>query len=312
VKTPPTTQSEKPQDRGKIAFVRIFSTDSGDRGDIFAVRPDGSGLTSLTGPEGWDSYPAWSPEGDRLLFVRTSHRPSDIDKFVSELYLVNPDGTGLKSVLRTDWSTLRPAWSPDGKRIVLAGTAHERNYNLYVINIDGTTLTKVTDGPVNKEMPAWSPDGSLIAFVTPIENEIPSAYPSVGHAIWIMNADGTGQRQLTEGLYSDFFPSWSPDGSTILFSRSLEDERIPAGRGWTTASALCVMSADGAEMTRVTHDSAVYDSPGWSPDGSNIVCCKYEGGSKYICVMNADGSDQRAVTSPVGTHDYDPSWRRSA
>jgi Tol biopolymer transport system component len=111
VKTPPTTQSENPQDRGKIAFVRIFSTDSGDRGDIFTVRPEGSGI-SLTGPEGWDSYPAWSPEGDRLLFVRTSHRPSDIDKFVSELYLVNPDGSGLTSVLRTDWSTLRPAWWP--------------------------------------------------------------------------------------------------------------------------------------------------------------------------------------------------------
>ena len=69
-----------------------------------------------------------------------------------------------------------------------------------------------------------------------------------------------------------------------------------------------VMSADGAEMKRVTHDSAVYDSPAWSPDGSNIVCCRYEGDGKYICVMNADGSDQRAVTSPVGAHDYDPSW----
>jgi TolB protein len=224
---------------------------------------------------------------------------------------MDPDGTALTRVMLTDWVTLRPAWSPDGRRIVFASTAHERIYNIYIINRDGTGLTKVTDGPLHKEMPAWSPDGSLIAFVTPIENEIPSAYPSLGHAIWVMNANGAGQRQLTEGLNSDYFPSWSPDGSTILFSRSLEEERVPAGREWTTASALCVMSADGAEMKRVTHDSAAYDSPAWSPDASNIVCCKYEGRAKYICVMEADGSDQRAVTTPVGAHDYDPSWGTS-
>jgi Tol biopolymer transport system component len=70
------------------------------------------------------------------------------------------------------------------------------------------------------------------------------------------------------------------------------------------------MSVDGAEMKRLTRDSAVYDSPGWSPDGSNIVCCEYEGRDKYVCVMDADRSDQRAVTTPVGAHDYDPSWGR--
>lgn len=300
--------SEKRESGGRIAFVRISSRDGGDSGDILTIAPDGSGLSPLLGPEGWDSYPAWSPHGDRLLFVRTTQGSSDAGDFVSELCIVQPDGTGLARIMRADWVTIRPAWSPDGKKVVFASTAHERIYNLYVINIDGTGLAKITDGPLHKEMPAWSPDGRLIAYVTPIEHEMPRAAHSLGHAIWVMNADGTHQRQLTEGRESDDFPAWSRDGSKILFTRGLEDQSVPAGRGRVSASALFVMTADGSQMNRVSKDTAVYESPSWSPEGSKIVCCKYEGSGKYICVMDADGSNQRAVTGPTESHDYDPSW----
>jgi Tol biopolymer transport system component len=302
--------TEKGESGGRIAFVRIVSSEGGDRGDLHTVAPDGSGLAPLTGSEGWDSYPAWSPHGERLLFVRTTPRSSDLWDFVSELCLVNPDGTGLTTVMRTDWVTIRPAWSPDGKRIIFASTARERLYNLYVINIDGTGLTRITDGPPHAEMPAWSPDGNLIAFVTPIEHEVLGVAQSLGHAIWVMNADGTQPHQLTEGRYSDHFPAWSADGSKILFSRSLEDENVPSGRGRALASALFILTADGSKVNRVTQDTALYESPGWSPDGSKIVCCKYEGRRKYVCVMNTDGSDQRAVTNPTNAHDHDPSWGR--
>ena len=127
---------------------------------------------------GWDSYPTWSPQGDRLLFVRTIEGSSDFGEFLSELYLVIPDGTGLTSVMRTDWVTLRPAWSPDGKRIVFASTAHERIYNLYVINIDGTGLTKITRGLFTRR---WSPDGSLLAFFTPTRTRYLSPFSGSRH-----------------------------------------------------------------------------------------------------------------------------------
>ena len=71
------------------------------------------------------------------------------------------------------------------------------------------------------------------------------------------------------------------------------------------------MNSDCSKTKRLTNDTAVYESPGWSPDGSKLVCCKYEGRRKYVLVMNADGSDQLAVTNPTDGHDYDPSWGRA-
>lgn len=110
------------------------------------------------------------------------------------------------------------------------------------------------------------------------------------------NADGTGVTKLTDNQFYDNYPTWSPDGSRIVFqsNRNGNDE-------------IYVMSAKGSDVIRLT-DNPAYDSfPLWSPDGMKIVFQSDRDGNNEIYVVNADGSEATNLTKhPVG--DTLPVW----
>ncbi len=116
--------------------------------------------------------------------------------------------------------------------------------------------------------------------------------------IYVMNADGSGQANLTNHSARDFDPSWSPDGTRIAFA-SYRD-------GHT--SEIYVMNADGSGQTRLTTN---YDSdyaPAWSPDGTRIAFTSVRSeGLAGIYVMNADGTGQICLTDRW-IHDTSPTW----
>ena len=131
--------------------------------------------------------------------------------------------------------------------------------------------------------PDWSPDGSRIVF---------ARFGGGGRAgIWVMNADGSGQTQLTfssNTLGADYEPRWSPDGSTIVFASNRSN-----------ASNLWLMNPDGSGLRRL---STVFASePSWSPDGRRLACDNGNG----ISVIGIDGSNPQAIT---GIYSYGPSW----
>jgi TolB protein len=135
--------------------------------------------------------------------------------------------------------------------------------------------------------PAFSPDGTRIAFVR----------RGTAVQIWVMNADGSGQRRLTNPSpgYEDGKPSWSPDGTHIAFQRC-------CGPG----AGIFTMLADGSGQTNVS--GAAGDGPDWSPDGTRIVFGRYDpelsGSDAYV--MAADGSGQTRLT--VGLDAVNPRW----
>ena len=115
-----------------------------------------------------------------------------------------------------------------------------------------------------------------------------------------MDADGSNQTNLTnESSGDDIFPSWSPDGAHIAFTR-----------GVTADADIFVMNADGSGQTDVTNSPAAYDyTPAWSPDSAHIVFSRYENGNPGdMYVMNADGSNQTNITNDNTTDDYAPAW----
>jgi Tol biopolymer transport system component len=162
---------------------------------------------------------------------------------------------------------------------------------IFVTNPDGTGLTKLPSVPGDTD-PAWSPDGSKIAFVR---------FRESGTGIWVMNADGTGARRITDGGPdvdgTDLGPAWSPDGSRIAFAREGRPAKAATGN-----TDIYVVNADGTDVVRLTDDPMMEYAPTWSPDGSRIAFAAYDmasGGNPpsplRLYVMNADGTNMEAL-----------------
>ena len=103
--------------------------------------------------------------------------------------------------------------------------------------------------------------------------------------LYVMNADGSGQRWLTSTLTSWGTSAWSPDGRRIVF-----------GSGRDGNGEVYVMNADGSAQRNLTHERSNDFAPAWSPDGRRIAFLSNRGGNSEIYVMNADGSRQRNLT----------------
>jgi TolB protein len=211
--------------------------------------------------------------------------------FNTEIYRVNPDGSGLTRLTSDARRDTSPKLSPDGRKIAFLRQTGD-DLDIWVIGVDGSGLTRVTDStdvadPNDRAdfQHAWSPDSSKLTFYSNRDND---------SAIWVVNVDGSGLTRLTEGLvFHAQQPVWSPDGSRIAF----------AGRELGRQSDIWVINADGTGATRLTSDAtdpspgAVDESPQWSPDSQKIAYRTSRHGNWEIHVMNADGSSDVRVTN---------------
>jgi WD40-like Beta Propeller Repeat len=164
----------------------------------------------------------------------------------------------------------------------IAFDSHVNQDEVYVVAPDGSGRIAIAGGLD----PVWSPDGTKIAFI-------------LGGDIFVMNADGSGQVNLTPGgVGADGGQSWSADGGQIVF--------------WSTRSAagqkLYKMdAADGSDVTQVTTDGFSFDrDPAWSSDGQRIA---FERGQR-IYTVRPDGTNLTPVT-PVGVQAAHPNWAPS-
>jgi dipeptidyl aminopeptidase/acylaminoacyl peptidase len=180
-------------------------------------------------------------------------------------------------------------WPPTTGRIAFSD-ARRGWYEIYSVDSDGRTdlrrVSTVDDVGATDLWPSWSPDGWKIAF-TRIQGKDE-------YDIYVVNADGTGQAQLTHGVGRDAYPSWSPDGSKIAFSSDGDEPGI---------LDIWVMNADGTGQTRLTEEGH-NEQPSWSPDGSKIVFGSIRDGVYEVYMMNADGTDQVNLTRSLNTDDW--------
>ena len=142
-------------------------------------------------------------------------------------------------------------------------------------------LIKSPPGLPEVQTPVWSPDGRRIAFWVRRDGS---------KEVYVVNADGSGQRRLTRDARFFATPVWSPDGRTIAF------EGGPYG-----TNGVYVMNADGGGQRRLARDG---QTPAWSPDGRTIA---FFSGAK-IYLMNADGSEHRTLTGPLGGRKRALAW----
>jgi TolB protein len=280
-----------------------------------------------------DIFPTLSPDGrGKLVFDSNRFRAAGEPVNTSDLFLMNHDGTELQFLTRGG----SPTWSPRGpngaasKNIAFhasgSGTGLPVNRfpgsatvdsDIFTVNVDdlldnGAVPRNLTINRVATvdDDPNWSPDGRKIIFTSYIED--PATTPITSAEIYIMNADGTGQTQLTHDGLEKRGPAWSPDGTRILFARR---SGTPNREGVATFE-VCVMDAvvNGAvtqlthhldiDPTNITHLNGL--TPTWSPDGQAIVF--HWTPSNQLWVMRADGSGQVQLTVPPGFNLLAASW----
>jgi len=171
---------------GKHIVYASFET-----GELFVMNADGSLQTRLTaGPSG---HPSWSPSGKVIAFGGQEGANS-----VSEINVVNVDGSGRRQLTHHGQMNNKPSWSPDGTRIAFE-SKRGGNTDIYVMNADGTGERRLTTDAAVDEWPAWSPDGGSIAFTHAVSPSKPE--------IDVMKADGSGQTSVTKGQEA-WCPSW--------------------------------------------------------------------------------------------------------
>jgi Tol biopolymer transport system component len=172
---------------------------------------------------------------------------------------------------------------------------------LYLVNADGTDLTQLTIMENGACQPSWSPDGSQLVFISPCLGRA-DFYETIYNesSLYIINADGTGLKQLTPAPGSDFEPAWSPDGERIAFTSVRGGFR-----------QIYSLDVDSLEITLLTNTTQSIESsqPSWSPDGTKIAYMVKRVGAYQVWSMNEDGQEGVQLThSGQDLWDYLPSW----
>jgi eukaryotic-like serine/threonine-protein kinase len=172
---------------------------------------------------------------------------------------------------------------------------------LYLVNADGTDLTQLTNMDNGACQPSWAPDGTRLVFISPClgRGEIFETIYNES-SLYIINADGTGLKQVTPSPGSDFEPVWSPDGKQIAFTS--------VRGGFRQIYALDVDSLAVTLLTNTT-DAIESSEPSWSPDGTKIVYTVKRVGTYQVWSMDSNGQEAvQLVRSGQDLWDYLPAW----
>ncbi len=299
------TPTLAPQPLGPLQLVYLSRTadttgdgfiDARDRRNLIVMALDGSSKVQITGIDGDDNNPVWSPDRQWIAFERRVD--TNGDGFVRAednvgVYVVAANGSSIIRLTPNNMFAAGPSWSPDSQRLVFYGTAvdlngdglknRSDNTNVYMVNRDGTGLAQMTLDRTSDFDPDWSPDGAKIVFASRAADTSGDGAISLfdNASIFVMNADGSNLTQITVNTTEDQGPVWSPDSRHIAFVSWTDDTN---GDGFISSdldsSSVFVIEPNGANLTRVTDPGTYALYPTWDPSGRWVA---------YVVRQDSDG-----------------------
>ena len=191
-----SAQSEPDPDRaGRTSFsLRIVEVATKEANPIDYTLPD-------------DTGPKWSPDGSLILFTRFDWEIPEGSEGFNDIFVVGPDGTGLRNQTNHLARDSSPAWSPDGTQITFVSARDDDWGDIFVMDADGSNPVNLTpdEGKSQDVAPSWSPDGSQIVF------------GRLGEGVFVVNSDGTDMHRISENEEDVRDPACSSEWLSAVF-----------------------------------------------------------------------------------------------
>ena len=267
---------------GQIAFA----SERAGLPQIFLVDVNGENLVQLTTLTDGACQPAWSPDGDRLLFTSPCRQKSN-EYSNAAIYVMNADGSGVGPLISLIGGVYDPAWSRSGIAFTYLETGQP---SLWMAESDGSAPRKITIGTARDRQANWSPGEDKLVLMNTSRAGSPTLF-------WVFSDgsfDGSNPDQVTRDQVSSR-PAWSPLGDLVAY---------------TSNQHIWVVNWDsvGFGSVRIS-DKGPNDGSSWSPDGQWIAFETWRDAANHdIYMMTPNGAQPTRITSHTAS-DYHPAWR---
>ena len=266
----------------------IYQSTSRDGGcdQIYTMNLDGSDKQMVSTGEGRTTCAYFYPGGDRIVYSSTHHFnascpavPDFSQGYVwpvypsMDIFVADADGSNLRQLTNEFGYDAEATVSPVGDRVVFT-SMRDGDLEIYSMNLDGSDVRRLTHTPGYDGGPFYSPDGSKIVFRAsrPTGTALADYRALLAEGlirpsaleIFVMDADGSDVRQITDNGAANFAPYWHPSGEKVLFSSNMHD---PTGRDFE----IYMIDIDGTDLERITYSEGFDGFPVFSPDGRYLV-----------------------------------------
>ena len=267
---------------GQIAFV----SEQFGLPQVFLMNADGSEVTQLTNMPDGACEPAWSPAGDRLLFISPCREKRDSYPNAA-IFVMNADGSQVSSLISRPGGVFDPDWSEKG---IVFTWLESGLPGIWLAGEDGRNQVKLTRGQERDSQASWAPGGDKLVVMNTSRAGSPNLF-------WLFDDgsfNGSNPDQVTRGQLAQW-PAWSPAGDLIAY---VVDVHIWVVRWDAVGFGPVQLTVKGPN-----------DGPAWSPDGQWIAFETWRDAANHdIYIMTSNGGEPTRLTTH-SARDYHPAWR---